>query len=381
MVVYMRIAMVTNNYTPYSGGVVSSINVSVDQLKRMGHDVVVVSFDFTSMHTDDPAWVYRVWSPIQFMYKSNHMAIAWRPYTQIQRFFARFKPDIVHVHHPFLLGSVATKLARKHGIPVVFTYHTLYEEFAYYVPLPERFVRWVTTHLVRLFCKRVHGIIAPSKAIADLLYEYLTCIEVIATGLQRDFLPDASIPSHHHGPLRLLIVSRLVKEKNIYAALDVAHKLAREGVAYTLTIVGYGEEYQPLQTYAYQYLKLSHRQVSFLYKPDCSIIMQAYKDADLFLFTSRVDTQGLVLAEAMAGATAVVAFDGPGQRDIIKQGYNGFIVADVDAMVATIMQLDGQHDRLMALKRGAHVTAQAYHPERTVRRLFDFYQRVIHMQS
>jgi glycosyltransferase involved in cell wall biosynthesis len=377
----MRIAMVTNNYTPYSGGVVSSINVSVDQLQRMGHDVAVVSFDFTSMHTDDPAWVHRVWSPIQFMYKSNHMAIAWRPYTQMQSFFAHFKPDIVHVHHPFLLGSVAATLARKRGIPVVFTYHTLYEEFAYYVPLPEPLVRWATACLVRLFCKRVHGIIAPSKAIAELLRERATYVEVIATGVQRDFLPDANIPLHHHGPLRLLVVSRLVKEKNIYAILDVAHKLTQQGVAYQLTIIGYGDEYDALHAYAYQKLNLSHEQVFFLHKPARAVIMQAYKDADLFLFTSHTDTQGLVLAESMAAATAVIAFDGAGQRDIVKQGYNGFIVADVDAMATAIAQLDTKRDRLAALKRGAQITAHAYHPERAVKRLFDFYKRVIAMQS
>jgi glycosyltransferase involved in cell wall biosynthesis len=378
----MRIMMVTNNYTPYSGGVVSSINVSVDQLQRMGHNVIIVSFDFTAQHDEDPHWVQRIWSPIRFMYKSNHMAIAWRPYAQIQRLFARFKPDIVHVHHPFLLGSVAAALARKQRIPVVFTYHTLYEEYAYYIPLPESFVRWATAYLVRIFCKRVHGIVAPSTAIADLLRERATCcVEVIATGLQRDFIPDACIPVHHHERLHLLVVGRLVKEKNICDVLDVAARLVQRGIKFQLTIIGYGEEYVPLTTYAYETLKLPTECVIFVYKPAREVIMQAYKDADLFLFTSRTDTQGLVLAEAMAAATAVIAFDGAGQRDIIKQAYNGFIVNDTQAMVATIEHLDAQRDQLAALKRGAQITAYAYHPERTVQRLFDFYQRVIRKQQ
>lgn len=375
----MRIAMVTNNYTPYSGGIVSSINVSVDQLQRMGHDVAVVSFDFTSMHTDDPVWVHRVWSPIQFMYKSNHMAIAWRPRAQLQRFFMHFKPDIVHVHHPFLLGSVATTLARKHGIPVVFTYHTMYEEYAHYIPLPEVLVRWATAYLVRLFCKRVHGIIAPSRAIAELLRERATYVEVIATGLQRDFLPDVTIPLHHHGSLRLLVVGRLVKEKNIYAVLDVARMLVQRNVAYHLTIIGYGDEYEALKEYAYKKLHLNDKQVQFLHKPPRSVIKKAHQGADLFLFTSHTDTQGLVLAESMAAATAVIAFDGAGQRDIVKSGYNGFIVEDAESMVATIEQLDAHRDRLAALKRGAQITAHAYHPERAVQRLYDFYRHVIRM--
>ena len=100
----MRIFFVTNTYTPYSGGVVQSITALVDELRKQGHEVFIITLTFLDKH-NDPEYVIRIPCPIRFMYKKNHMAIAWRPTYNIQSLIERYKPDIIHIHHPFLLGA------------------------------------------------------------------------------------------------------------------------------------------------------------------------------------------------------------------------------------------------------------------------------------
>ncbi len=360
----MRIALVTNNYTPYSGGVVSSINAYAQQLMACGHTILIITLDFLGdAHHDEP-YVKRVASITHFMYKTNPMAIPWRPDAAVLRYLQEFKPDVVHVQHPFLLGQSALTAARTLSIPIVFTYHTLYEHYTHYVPLYQPWVKAIVKKRVLHFCQRVDHIIAPSSAV----YEYLvsnnitTPITVMPSPVQREFFcSDARVSDFGHQPFRLLVVSRLVKEKNITAALDVMAQLTPG--KYELTIVGYGEQEQALRDYVYRTLNFSEQQVRFVIHPARQELIRLYHESDLFLFTSVTDTQGLVLAESMAGSTPVIALDGPGQRDIIINGVNGFIVPSLEAMIIHIQSLAGDAQTCKKLRSGAYATAQKYRPE------------------
>src|ERR1700722_5551560 len=322
----MRILFVTNNYTPYAGGVVKSIQATVDALHHQGHEVFIVTLDFLGSLHDDPSYVFRIPSLIRFTYKQNYMAIAWRPRHYLEWYIKQLSPDVIHVHHPFLLGFLAAQLAKKHKIPVVLTYHTLYEQYAHYVPVPSGFAAWMIRIVVARFCKQVDGIIVHSQAVfACVVYGYAPLM-ILPSGVSAPFL---SIPfqrktiSAH--PVRLLVVSRLVPEKNITWLLDLIALMPE--VPVTLTIVGFGMLYDELRDYAYTTLQLGSR-VCFVYKPSLDALLEQYRSAHLFLFSSTSDTQALVLAEAMASGTPVIALDGPGQRDIIEDGYDGFMMHD-----------------------------------------------------
>src|SRR5436189_6357245 len=100
----MRIIFVTNNYTPYSGGLVSSIDATVQELRAQGHNVLIITLNFLGdLHKAENDLI-RITCPIRFMYKKNHMAIPWRPTHELLSIAKQFSPDIIHVHHPFLLG-------------------------------------------------------------------------------------------------------------------------------------------------------------------------------------------------------------------------------------------------------------------------------------
>lgn len=158
----LRIAMVSNNYTPYSGGVVSSIDAQTADLQDDGHLVRIITLDFLGRGHSDPEHVRRILTPIKFTYRNNHYAIPWYMVTQLSTLLRRMQPDIVHIHHPFLLGAKGLEVARMLGIPSVFTYHTLYEEYAHYVPLPAAAAKVLIRHLVHKFCCGVDAVIAPS---------------------------------------------------------------------------------------------------------------------------------------------------------------------------------------------------------------------------
>jgi len=376
----MRIIFVTNNYTPYSGGVISSIDATVQELRAQGHTVLIVTLNFLGdLHKKEDDLI-RITCPIRFMYKKNHMAIPWRPTHELLLIAKQFSPDVIHVHHPFLLGESGLEVARILDIPCIFTYHTLYEHYAHYVPLPimcsQPIIRWA----VQCFCKEVDGIIVPSNAVKHYVREQsiIAPIEVIPSALRTLFLnnseQDINIMQTDKKFFELLLISRFTQEKNIPFVFDVL-KLLPDNVR--LTLVGYGEEYNAMQHRAFKVMGLSHERVHFIYKPDHTILLELYKRADLFIFPSQKDTQGLVLAEAMSQGLPVIALNGPGQRDIICNGENGYIVSDVEHAVSFIQTIINNVDLHKHLKYGAYLTALQYKPSIRVQQILNFYETLI----
>jgi 1,2-diacylglycerol 3-alpha-glucosyltransferase len=407
----MRIFFVTNNYIPYSGGVTQAIIATTDALRQQGNQVFIITLDFLGKKNKPQTGVIHVPCPITFMYKKNYMAIPWRPTHFITQLLQQYKPDIVHVHHPFLLGVSALHAARACNIPCVFTYHTMYEDYAHYVPLPRYFTKKLISSAVRRFCNSVDGIIAPSNAIKEYLLQQkiIKPIVVIPSPLREMFLthpmrslysgarPDASsssavntclenlpclpkpwrrqVEGYLQAPhnFNLLVVSRFVPEKNIPFIFDVFKQLPNN---FTLMLVGYGSDYQRTQQLAFNTLKLSPQRVHFIHKPPQDELLKAYRSADLFIFSSHTDTQGIVLAEAMSQGLPVIAVDGPGQRDIVKNDYNGFIIKNAEKAVTKIMDIAHDETLLNKLISGAYATAQRYHAHNTTQQLITFYHEI-----
>ncbi len=369
----MHILFVSNNYTPYSGGLVSSINTTIGELHADGHRVTLITLNFLGTEHNDPPWVRRVPSLVRFRFKQNYMAIPWRPKFYLRQWIEELKPDVIHLHHPFLLGPIAARIAEQMGIKTVFTYHTIYEAYAYYLPLPSSIATWIIKKRVLYFCHKVDHIIAPSTGVKNYLQKYsIGNAAVLPSGLSPLFLSQPFIPKTIKKPYQLLYVGRFVKEKNIPFLFDVMAQLPDE---YQITLVGYGEYTTYLKQYAYEFHRLSENRVRFIIKPDKKVLREIYQKSHLFLFASRTDTQGLVLAEAMACATPVIALDGFGQRDIIRHGMNGFIVANADQMISTIKAVMRNGDSYHMLQKEAYKTAQNYRSDILLTSLLTIYER------
>jgi 1,2-diacylglycerol 3-alpha-glucosyltransferase len=380
----VRIAFVTNNYTPYASGLVSSLDVSYYGLCNAGYDVHLITLDFIDNHQHDPAYVLRIPSIARFFYKTNHMALPLLTSYYMHKYFDTIKPDLIHVHHPFLLGPVATYRAHRLKIPIVFTHHTLYEDYAHYVPLPKMITQPIITQMIKRFYKQIDGVIVPSSRIkshVESRYAPHTPIAVVPSSILPCYVYQTmpkNVSAKRFG-WNLLMITRFGWEKNITQALDF-FSLLPKGMC-KFTIAGCGSELAAIKKYAYHTLGLSVTEVFFIYKPDKALLHTLYKQADLFIFSSKTDTQGIVLAESMAHGIPVISYDGPGQRDIVVNGHNGFIVDDAYAMKGVIERIMHDYSLYEKLCFGACHTAQMYTPEVMADRLSRFYHQIKHVHG
>lgn len=332
----MNIAMFTNNYKPYIGGVPISIEHLAKALRQRGHKVYV--FAPTYKEQTEEEFVIR--------YPSFPVSIAKAPVPDVlTRIFERkvkeLQIDLIHVHHPAIVGNVALSLKKKYKIPVVYTYHTRYEQYLYYVKPLERIERCtgIIQKYLEYFCKRCDRIVAPTPGMRDYLStkELNVPIQVLPTGIPEEcFKSDmdraAGIRKRYKGDADYLFVtvSRLAREKNLLFQLEgmalLKEKLAAYGKTFRHMILGEGPQRQELLEKA-QKLGLEDTIIFTGNVPNEEIRNYQWA-ADLFLFTSKSETQGIVVLEAMAAGNPVVAVDATGVQDVVKDLENGRLTAE-----------------------------------------------------
>ncbi len=332
-----RIAFFSNNFFPFISGVTISIDRLLRGLSSQGHTLHLFVPDYPDLKTTTPLCT-RVKTLLAFGSKGEFRLT--NPFqTDIRKTFRQFSPDLVHVHHPFWLGSVGLWLARRHKIPVVYTYHTRLEMYSHYVPLPGALFRNVISHvLVRRFCNHCDGVIVPTYSTEEYLrligVKSRICVQASGVEFERFNTPqtesvEALRQQYAIGPDKLLLitVSRLGREKNVkflieaIASLDSATQSRLE-----LLIVGEGDDRQYLQNdIKDRGLESNIRLIGAVAPEDLPVYYQA---ADIFVFASKSETQGMVLLEAMSAGLPVVAIRSSGIDDVIIEGETGFKALD-----------------------------------------------------
>lgn len=375
----LRIAHVTNNYTPFKGGVVQAIKAIVSQQEKNGHSCMIVTLDFAQQNTEEIFNVSRIPTLFKCTYSGNQIAFPWRVRHYLNAVLTPWKPDILHVHHPFLLGRAAVRLGWQQQIPTVFSFHTMYEEYVHYLKMPYRITKPITRALVRAFCNDLESILVPNAFVKKYVegHDVRTPITILPNPIGNDILPliKPSIKTFLTLPIKLLVVSRLVPEKNIEAIIDCMRLLAVDA---ELIIAGYGY----WKSYLEEYIKKSFEgvtrpSITFCINPSRQKIAELYSWADFFLFASTSDTQGLVIAEAMAHGTPVIALKGPGQQEVIIDNYNGFVAESAIHMAALIFRITMNPDLYVTMQKGALTTSQAYRSDVIVTKLNEHYHEVI----
>jgi glycosyltransferase involved in cell wall biosynthesis len=350
----VRIALFTNNYLPFCGGVTISVETLRQGLESSGHEAWVFGPRLGGA-ADAAARVVRYPSIPVTTYPEFALAV---PYSRrIDRIVAALDFDVIHAHHPFLLGPAARRLARRHRRPLVFTYHTRYEKYAHYVPLPLGLVRAAALRLSAAFAARADAVLAPSAVIRDELHArgVRTPIAVVPTGIDLDrFHPgDRAAARQSLGvgaaePL-VLYVGRLDREKSVDRVLLAFERVASILPAAQLVLVGQGTETQRLRRLAGS-LPMAER-IRFLGLRPHAGLAECYQAADVFLFASETETQGLVLAEAAACGLPAVAVDAPGCDEVVRDGDTGILTKGEPAALAEAvigLLLDPERRRAMA---------------------------------
>lgn len=325
----MRIGVFADSYKPYVSGVVRSIETFTQELTALGHEVYIFAPRYPH-YRERSSNVFRFHSVRAPANPDFSLAIPLS--ARISTTMARLNLDIIHVHSPFLLGRLGVNCARRFGLPLVFTYHTLYEQYVHYVPFGQPLARELMVRMSRSFCNKCDLVITPTKKIKNLLSQYgvKTSIVVVPTGvdLTKFKSGDPSWLRDNYGigseEQVLLFVGRLTKEKNLDFLLE-AFRLILTGVpSARLVIVATGPEEQHLKDLA-ENLGISDRVIFTGYLPQSQLI-SCYHGADLFVFPSVTETQGLVLLEAMAAGLPVVAVDAYGVSDMVSNGRDGLLV-------------------------------------------------------
>lgn len=348
----MLIAMLTNNYKPFVGGVPISIERLAQGLRNLGHEVYI--FAPTYEGQDEEPYVIRYRSRKKKLKGDIVIPDIWDK--TIENTFSAIPFDIIHVHHPMLMGYIAQYLHKKYDIPIVFTYHTRYEQYLHYLrpydyvqrfymansknrfrSIPHKIVYKGSKKLVkvhnRIFTNLCSLVFAPTYSIKEYLENNgtNTNIEVIPTGIcDEDFYYDSDlankIRNKYLGDKKFLLctVSRLEKEKNIKFILEgLARFKSRRGDCFRLLLIGDGSQMDELK-FEVDRLGLTDN-IIFTGCIEHYLLRNYYHASDLFVFASRSETQGIVLLEAMAAGLPVVAVKASGVNDVVIDGWNGYI--------------------------------------------------------
>lgn len=377
----MNILMFTNTYRPIVGGVSESVQRLKARLQREGHRVLVVAPKLKGQ-PEHEADVVRV-AAVQHFNGSDFSLPVPIP-GQLFEAIEAFEPDIVHSHHPFLLGDTATRAAETYGLPLVFTHHTLYEHYTHYVPgdspRMQRFAVALSTEYTRL----CDAVIAPSESIRDLLQRRGAneAVHVVPSGVDTRYfsLGDGAELRRRLGiPAAAYVVGhvgRLAREKNLPFLTEAITQLLIAQPGTHFLVVGDGDARLVMHEAAIK-AGVTDR-FHFTGKLHDQALIDAYHAMDIFAFASHSETQGMVLVEAMAAGLPVVAVDAPGVREVLDSGKNGWLLPgdDAQALARALASLSeaAPRDRL---REGALATAQQFDEAHCAARCLQVYRQAI----
>ncbi len=375
----MRIGVFTDSYKPYVGGVVRSIEIFTEELKQLGHEVYIFAPNYPGLPEEED--IFRFPS-IPSTYKGFYLGLPFS--TRLEEFLNSHPLDIIHVHSPFILGRLGARVAKKLDIPLVFTYHTLYDQYTHYVPLIKDLSKELTRKVTVSFCNQCDLVITPTEIICTHIENMgvKTNIRWLPTGI--DLTEFSSLDRTwlkkklglDQGEPVLLFVGRAAKEKNIPFVIDGFAKIVEQYHKASLVIVGEGPETLHLKKYVKE-LALSER-VFFTGNLSRVDLVNAYGGADLFVFSSATETQGIVIAEAKAAGLPVVAVNAFGVANMVSDGEDGYLVAmDRQAFSEQIINVLKDDELRQCLAKRAVENAKQFSSRLCARKLVQYYQELL----
>jgi 1,2-diacylglycerol 3-alpha-glucosyltransferase len=380
----MRVLFVSDVYFPRVNGVSTSIRTFRTDLAQLGSPTTLVAPAYPGAPEDADATVIRVPSGSVPLDPEDRRFHGGALRKALNRDLAA-RVDLVHIHTPFIAHYAAVRFAREHGLPVVATYHTFFEDYLHhYVPiLPRGIGRFIARRFTLSQCRDVAALISPSAPMRDALLDYgvTAPIEVLPTGLPAEafirgdgqrFRQQFNLPAHT--PL-LVYVGRVAHEKNIDFLLRMFVRVRQRRPDALFVIAGEGPAREGLTRLARELgVAQSVRFIGYLDRrtdlPDC------YAAGDVFVFASRTETQGLVLLEAMAQGTPVVSTAELGTRSILTPGCGATVVPEQEEAFAAAVADTLQLPRDAPCRAQVRAHAETWASQAMARKLLMFYERV-----
>ncbi len=377
----MRIVIFSNTYKPVVSGVVTSMVLFRRGLIKAGHDVHIIAPEYEDYEDEEP-YVFRF--PALNLPDRLDMSVVIPFKATMLPTVRGIKPTLIHSQHPFVMGDLAATFARDLDLPLVFTFHTRYDEYAQrYIPIAPELAGMVTEEIVRRYLEKCTHIVAPTPSTRDSILRVLDTdvpVTVVPTPVDLSLYHDLD-PQRVRAALGLenaellLYVGRLAGEKNLGFLLRAFARIVTARPQARLLLVGRGPRERSLRRQARK-LGLGEKVILTGPIPHSEVPHYAAA-ADLFVFSSVTETQGLVLIEAMAAGTPAVAVETPALMDVLAEGGGLLVPGREDGFAEAVLGLLADEPRRRVLGEQAARAARRYDISAATARLLTVYEAAI----
>ncbi len=381
----MRIGMMTDLYKPHVSGITNHIALNKKVMEAAGHEVLVFTLGDEDFIDDETGVIRSPGLPVEGIVPAEGVQFNLRYHRRAQRLL--YSMDVVHVHHPFISGSMALRYCKPRGIPIVFTNHTRYDLYyqVYFSWIPEILGETAMRAYLPAFCRSIDLVIAPSAGMKKVMLEFgiNSGIEVIPNGvdlapIQSARMADRSEFGLDDQAVVLLFVGRLGVEKNLSFLLRAFSGLvsAYPDMDVHLLLVGDGPERDNLADLA-RHMGIAQR-VHFAGLVPYERLPNYLRMSDAFVTASVTEAHPLTVIEAMAAGLPVLGIDSPGVGDTIVDSETGLLAnEDLAGFTAKMVRMVTETELRRQLGENAREASEQFAIERTSQVLLDAYERLV----
>lgn len=391
----MRIGIFTETYTPYVSGLVTSELMLKNALEKKGHEVYVVTANLQSFRYeyDEKERVLRIPGIPTGIYDSRLTSIY--PIQAVNK-IKSWDLDVIHSQTEFAIGTFARIFAKQYNIPIVHTYHTMYEDYVHYITKGHfnRSSKKIVEYLTKFYCdKTITELIVPTKKAYDLFKEKYNVernIHIIPTGIEVERFYKENINLKKIAELRKkygltrkdfigIFVGRIAEEKNIPFLINVTQQIIKNKPNFKLLIIGDGPDKENYENLVKD--KKCQKNIIFTGKVPWDDIPVYYQLGDIFLSASTTETQGLTIIEAMAASLPSLCINDESFQNTVIDDLNGYLFNDEEECRQCILKIMQDKKLLNSLQRGARTSAEKHSSKYFAEQVLDVYQKAIETQN
>ncbi len=387
----MRIGIFTETYTPYISGLVTSEVMLKKGLEKLGHEVYVVTANLENFHYeyDEKEHVLKVPGIPTGIYDSRLTSVY--PLKAVNK-IKSWNLDVIHSQTEFAIGTFARLIAYQLDIPLVHTYHTMYEDYTHYITKGyfDKSSKKIVEYLTLFYCdKTATELIVPTKKAYDLFkekYQVDRNIHIIPTGIELERFYEENIDSKKLNTLKkklnikpddfvAIFIGRLAKEKNVIYLLDVIKDLVPKYPNLKLLIIGDGPDFEEYQDIAKKYKIIDN--VIMTGKVPWEKVPYYYHLSNIFLTASVTETQGVTVIEAMASGIPPICINDESFTNVVIDDLNGKIFQTKKECKMIISKLYENREIVSKLGNQAKINSERYSSKYFAQSVLDVYQHAI----
>lgn len=386
----MRVGIFTEVYTPYVSGVVTSIMMLKKSLESLGHEVYIVSINMDKMkyEYDEKEKIIKIPGIDSGIYDNFKVSSIYsiKATNQIKK----WKLDIIHTHTEGTMGTYGRLLASQFNIPVVHTYHTMYEDYMYLVTKGhfDKPAKKILEYFTVFYCdKTVSELIVPTKKTYDLFktkYGIDREINIIPTGIDTERFSKKNFDKKKVIDLRnklgiskddfvLLLVSRIADaQKNIKFLIDAQKQLNKKYKNIKLLVVGDGPDLE-----YFKKMCKDNKNIIFTGMVPWDEVALYYQLGDIFVTASNTETQGLTVIEGMSASLPIVCLDDDSFKIAVIDGYNGLFFKNKKEYEKSIISLYKDKDKYLMMSKQALISSKQFSVKFYGQKIVDVYKKAI----